>query len=83
MTEGWHRLMSAPWGSHTPQAIEAKRVALLQYDEDTKRFWARRNMSVPTFQSDIKLAPVAIESWVPRLAPAFADYSNDIRMRTR
>ena len=75
----WHRLMDAPWGSRTPQAMEAKRIAMVRYDEDTKAFWARRNMPVPTFQGEVKAEPTPIESWVPRLAPAFAEMANDRR----
>ena len=80
-TQEWERLMRAPWGKHTPEAIASKREAMDIYGEVTKAFWERRNMSVPTLPNDDRssgqLTP--IESWVPRLAPAFAEYANDVR----
>lgn len=76
----WHRLMNAPWGKFTPQAISEKRSALSHYTEGTKAFWQRRNMTVPTLPSeDRNDLAVPIESWVPRLAPAFAEFANDVR----
>lgn len=78
----WHRLMDAPWGVFTPQAIEAKRAAMMQFDEGTKAFWQRRNLSVPTLPTEDRTnLAVPIESWVPRLAPAFAEFANDVRRR--
>ena len=82
-TPEWMRLMNAPWGSHKPQAISAKRIAIVQYDEDTKAFWARRNREVPTFQSEVRANPDPIPHWAPKLAPAFAEFKGDVRAEGR
>lgn len=82
-TPEWQALMNAPWGSRKPQAMRAKIAAFVQYDEDTKAFWARRNREVPTFQNEVRADPTPIEKWAPRLAPAFAEMKNDRRAEGR
>jgi hypothetical protein len=74
--------MNAPWGKFNPQAIEAKRIAMVRYSEGNVAFWERRKMIAPTLPSDDRTnLAVPIESWVPRLAPAFAEFANDVRRK--
>ena len=82
ISQEWDRLMNAPWGKFNPQAIEAKRTAMGCYSEANKAFWERRKMTAPTLPSDDRTnLAVPIESWVPRLAPAFAEFANDVRRK--
>jgi hypothetical protein len=74
----WDTLMRAPWGK--PGAATAKANALEVYAEATVAFWHRRNMAVPTFHNEHEIVVAdPIPSWVPKLAPIFGEFANDVR----
>jgi hypothetical protein len=72
--------MRAPWGKGRPEAAKAKADALEVFNEATAAFWQRRNAAVPTFHNEHEIVVAdPIPSWVPKLAPIFAEYANDTR----
>lgn len=82
----WQSLMRAPWGSFTPQAIEDKKYAHIEYNRSVYIFWSKRKMDIPVVLRDDEksaakertLGNKTSEDIRGRNAPLFERYSHDV-----